>query len=165
MGYSGGMLVADSPPRRGAQAHDAHPALEGLPPRTVFFDGVCNFCDRSVQWLLAHDPDGRLHFAPHQGPTAERLRAELPDFPSDLDSIVYLDASGPEPRITRRSRAVFAILDELEGTVPRFRVLRVLPEWLADLGYRAFARVRYRIFGRRDTCAVPTPEQRQRFLP
>ena len=159
------MATAESPPLRSQRAREAHPALDGLPERTLFFDGVCNFCDRRVQWLLANDTAGRLHFSPLQGSTAERLRASFEAFPDDFDSIVYLDLSGAEPRMVRRSRAVFAILDELDGPARRLRFLRFLPEWLTELGYRAFARVRYRLFGRRDSCMVPTPEQRARFLP
>jgi predicted DCC family thiol-disulfide oxidoreductase YuxK len=154
------MVETDSPPQT-----DACSQLERLPARTIFFDGVCNFCDRSVQWLLAHDTAESFHFAPLQGSTAERLREQLPDFPCDSDSIVYVDATGPEPVIAQRSRAVFAILAQLDGKSRRWTVLRVLPEWLSDLGYRAFARLRYRLFGRLDACVLPSPELRARFLP
>ena len=98
LGYPCRMALAESS-LRGA---DRVP-LDRLPARTIFFDGVCNFCDRSVQWLVAHDPAGRFHFAPLQGATAESLRAHLPGFPRDTDSIVYVDTSGPEPLIAQRS--------------------------------------------------------------
>jgi len=136
-----------------------------LPPRTVFFDGVCNFCDHSVRWLLAHDAEERLHFAPLQGSTAAALQREISAFPREIDTIVYVDATGTTPRVSSRSQAIFEILAELDPSARRWRVLRVLPRWFTDLGYRALASSRYRVFGRRDSCMVPSPEVRARFLP
>ena len=153
-------MAAESRPPPGEFAGSAD-----LPSRTVFFDGVCNFCDRSVQWLLAHDASGALHFAALQGSTAEELRARLDGFPNDQDGIVYLDSSGPSPVILRESSAIFALLDLLDPPARRWRFLRFLPRPLTDLGYRLFARLRYRLFGRRDSCVVPSPEERARFLP
>ena len=136
-----------------------------LPPRTVFFDGVCNFCDWSVQFLLAHDADERLHFAPLQGETASALIRRLPDFPDHLDTIVYVELIDGRPVVTSQSRAIFRVLEQLDASARRWRVLRLLPEWLANFAYRAFGRWRYRLFGKRDTCRVPSPAVRARFLP
>jgi predicted DCC family thiol-disulfide oxidoreductase YuxK len=144
----------------------APPDPLGLPERTVFFDGVCNFCDHSVQWLLKHDERQELRFAALQGETAERLRGQLAEFPDEIDTIVFVEnLSGGPPTVSTHSRALFAIFAQLDASARLWRVFRFLPEWLLDAAYRSFGRSRYRLFGRRDTCSVPTPEQRTRFLP
>jgi predicted DCC family thiol-disulfide oxidoreductase YuxK len=135
------------------------------PRRLVLFDGVCVFCDAAVRRLIAADPDASLRFAPLQGETAKALRARHPEIPRDLDTIVFVEAAGDEERIHLRSDAVFRIAALVPGPWRRLAWLRFLPGWLADLGYRLFARLRYRIFGRLDACPVPDPEVHARFLP
>ena len=141
--------------------------LSRLPPRIVFFDGVCAFCDRSVLWLIERDPDARLHFAPLQGQTAEIVRRAFPDrFPDDIDTIVYLHpADGPGAgEISLRSAAAFDLCDEIGGSWKWVARLRWLPRFLTDLAYRLFARTRYRLFGKLDACDIPAPENRARLL-
>jgi predicted DCC family thiol-disulfide oxidoreductase YuxK len=139
-------------------------ALE-LPPRLVLFDGVCGFCDDAVQWLLAHDPAGRLHFAPLQGETAAGLRRLHPEIPEDLDTMVLIASEGGRSRVYLRSQAIFRTCAELAGAWRLLAGLRFLPRALADVGYRFFARNRYRWFGRLDACRIPDAAVRRRFLP
>ena len=140
-------------------------ALDDLPDRVVLFDGVCVVCNRSVDWLLRRDLESRLHFAPLQGETAQRIREALPGaLPEDLDSIGYLERSGGGLRVSLRSQALRRILEDVGGG-PGLGLLRVVPVAVADLGYRVFARLRYRLFGRRDACRIPSPAERTRFLP
>ncbi len=140
--------------------------LSALPPRIVFFDGVCGFCDGLVRWLLDHDPEARLHFAPLQGETAETVRRRFPDrFPKDIDTLVYLHPGDDgRPNIALRCVAIFELCDEIGGGWRWLWALRVLPTWLTNLGYRAFAASRYRLFGKLDACDVPTPGDRARLL-
>jgi predicted DCC family thiol-disulfide oxidoreductase YuxK len=138
--------------------------LAVLPPRVVFFDGVCGFCDRTVRMLLDRDVDRRLHFATLQGETARALARRYPDdFPDDVDSLVYLDNTAAVPRFLVRSQASFAIAREVPS-LRRWAWLSLLPGFLTDLGYRLLAAVRYRVFGRLDACRIPAPEDRARFL-
>lgn len=136
----------------------------------VLYDGVCGFCDRLVRWLLDHDPEGRLRYAPLQGETARALRARHPEIPEDVDTVVYVLASlGPDPdaageRVYLRSEAVFRIFEVLGGPWRRVAWLGVLPRALTDLAYRLFARIRYRVFGRFDACRIPNGAEKQRFL-
>ena len=140
--------------------------LADLPERVVFFDGVCVFCDRTVQWILQRDPEARFHFAALQGETAARVALALPDrFPTDLDTVALLHRPHGTPVLELRSRAVFQVLDDLGGRTRRWTWLRVLPLWLTDLLYAGFIRMRYRLFGKLETCRVPTPDERARFLP
>ncbi|MCB9777143.1 MAG: DUF393 domain-containing protein [Alphaproteobacteria bacterium] len=137
------------------------------PRHLVLFDGNCGFCDHAVQFLLDRDRDGRLSFAPLQGETAAGVRARHPDMPADLDSLVYVqvDEAGQE-RVYWYSRAAVRIGRQLPGLWGALSwVAWTMPWFLRDLAYRAFARVRYRIFGTVDACRIPTPGERERFLP
>lgn len=126
----------------------------------ILYDGVCGFCDWSVQFVLRHDEAGRFRFAPLQGPTAAAARAAHPELPADLDSIVLIDGE----RAWWRSEAVFRVLRELPGW--RFLAwLGLIPRPLTDAGYRLFAALRHRVFGRLEACRVPSPAERARFLP
>ena len=126
----------------------------------LFFDGVCGLCNSAVDWLIARDPAGVLRFAPLQGETAKRL---LPQSDRDgLDSLVLLDDAGR----SRRSRAVVRALDRLGG---RWRALSwalwLVPGPLRDLGYRVTSKARYAVWGKKESCRMPTPDERARFLP
>jgi predicted DCC family thiol-disulfide oxidoreductase YuxK len=158
-------------PSSSSEPAPAHDSLATLPDRIVFFDGACAFCDESVRWLRARDPEARLHFAPLQGETAARVRRAFPGrFPTDIDTIVYLrpvlrSGGGKERELLLRSAAIFALLAELGGAWRWLALLRFLPRALTDLGYGFFARHRYRWFGTLEACDLPTPDERLRELP
>ena len=125
----------------------------------VFFDGECGLCNGFVNFAMARDPRGRLTFAPLQGETA---KDRLPASDRGLDTVVFLDDGGTR----ERSTAVIAALRRLGGVWPAVAaVLAVIPRPVRDLGYRVVAANRFRVFGRRDTCRTPTPEERGRLLP
>lgn len=137
----------------------------GLPARLILYDNQCGFCDTSVQFVLDRDTERQFCFAALQGETASRLRAaEAAALPEDIDTLVYVDNTGTQPRILIRSRAIFAILGALYGSSRVLRLLEALPQGLSDLLYTCFAAMRYRLFGKLDSCRVPTPEERDRFL-
>jgi predicted DCC family thiol-disulfide oxidoreductase YuxK len=139
-------------------------ALE-LPPATVFFDGLCGFCDREVQWLLARDVEGKLHYAPLQGETASLIRARIPgSIPEDLATMVLVERDGDGLRFSYRSDAAIRILVVSNASPGWLRFLRLLPRPVRDLGYRIIARIRYQVWGELETCRVPTPDERARFL-
>jgi predicted DCC family thiol-disulfide oxidoreductase YuxK len=138
--------------------------MSTAPAFILLFDGECGFCDGAVRWLLARDPLGRLRFAPLQGETAAALRARHPQIPGDLDTAVLVERAGGDERVHLRSQAVLRTLALVQSPWRHAAWLRVLPRWLVDAAYRAFARRRYRWFERLDACRVPTPEERARFL-
>jgi predicted DCC family thiol-disulfide oxidoreductase YuxK len=127
----------------------------------VFFDGVCGLCNRTVQFLLQRDRHDRLRFAPLQGETARRILLPLGGRPEALDTIYVVTADG---RLLERSRAVLFAVAALGAAWSWVGLLRVVPRPLADLVYGLVARVRYRVFGRFESCAMPTPAQRAKFL-
>jgi predicted DCC family thiol-disulfide oxidoreductase YuxK len=135
-----------------------------LPARIVLFDGVCVFCERSVGWLLKHDTERRLHFAPLQGATAAALRSEHPEVPEELDTVVYVEKRDGDAQVYRSSEAAFRVVSQLTGPARWLSWLGWLPRWVTDPAYGLFVRNRYRIFGRRETCLVPSADVRDRFL-
>lgn len=129
----------------------------------VFFDGVCGLCNRYIQFLIARDRLRILRFAPIQGETALR---ELPaEDREQLSSIIYIDSSG----IFRKSDAVLriasAVLSRSSLLWKAAGLLRIFPRYLRDAVYDRVAGNRYRFFGKHDSCPIPSPETRERFLP
>jgi predicted DCC family thiol-disulfide oxidoreductase YuxK len=126
----------------------------------ILYDGTCGLCHRSVRWIMRHERDATLQFAPLQGETATAMRARYPNIPVDLDSVVLVD----NDRAYLRSKAFVHTARYLRAPWRWGYALRALPAFVMDLGYRVIAAVRYRLFGRADLCDVPSPAQRARFL-
>lgn len=127
----------------------------------VLYDGTCGLCSKSVRWILRHERDHELRFAPLQGPTAAELRVTHPEIPRELDSVVLVDSD----RVYLRSKTFLHVARHLRAPWRAGYHVRWLPAFLLDLGYRVIARLRYRIWGRVDACELPSPENRARFLP
>lgn len=127
----------------------------------VLYDGNCGFCAKSVRWILGHERDHEIRFAPLQGPTAQRARERFPQIPLSVDTVVYV-ADG---RAHLRSKAVLHAARHLRAPWRWGYAMRWFPSFVLDLGYRLIAAVRYRIWGHADACQMVTPEQRTRFLP
>ena len=138
------------------------PAFE----RLVLFDGVCAVCDATVQWILDHDPDNRFHFSPLQGETAQAILARHPEIPENLDSILFVRrfADGTE-RVTWYSTAMLDIASDLPAPWRYVTVFRVVPRFVRDPFYKGFASIRYKVFGKFESCRMPDPEVEERFLP
>jgi predicted DCC family thiol-disulfide oxidoreductase YuxK len=130
-------------------------------PAIVLYDGTCGLCSKSVQWILRHERDHELRFAPLQGTTAAELRRLHPEIPVTLESVVLVEAD----RVFLRSKTFLYVARHLRAPWSIGYRVRWLPAFLLDLGYRVIARVRYRIWGRVDVCDLPSPENRGRFLP
>jgi predicted DCC family thiol-disulfide oxidoreductase YuxK len=126
----------------------------------ILFDGVCNLCNGFINFLIDHDPDEHFRFAPLQWDGARALLESCGTIDTDMRSIVLVDDSG----CYSRSSAVLRIFSRLSGPWRYLRFLRFFPAWLRDPVYDLVARNRYRWFGRRDVCRVPTPELLGRFL-
>src|SRR5262249_21892449 len=116
---------------------------------------------KSVQWILRHERDHELAFAPLQGPTAAQLRLRFPEIPEALESVVLV-ADG---RARLRSKAFLYLARHLRTPWSWAYAMRWLPGFALDLGYRIVAALRYRIWGRVDACELPSPENRARFRP
>ena len=131
----------------------------------LLYDGLCGFCDRTVQFILTRDPGGIMRFAPLQGEFAADVLRRHPSL-LGVDSLVWVDAS-EQPKAVHplvRSDAILAIADYLGWPWRAAGVFRMLPRFLRDWAYDLFARHRYRLFGRYDACPLPSAETRARFI-
>ena len=136
----------------------------------VVFDGRCGFCNRAVRWFLRRDLLDRLRFVASESPKVGALLArhgfaamDLTEGPGSI--LVVRGADRPEEQMLMRSDAVAAMLAELPRPWPVVgRALGWIPRPLRDLGYGLVARWRYRIWGRLESCPLPTKEERARFL-
>lgn len=126
----------------------------------ILFDGVCNLCDASVQFILDRDPTGKFRFASLQSPAGQRLTGLYGIDPMPLDTIVLI-ADG---KAFVRSDAVLGIARRLGAPWSWAAALTVIPLALRDAAYRLVSRNRIRWFGQRDECRLPTPDLRSRFL-
>jgi predicted DCC family thiol-disulfide oxidoreductase YuxK len=126
----------------------------------VLFDGVCNLCNEFVQFVIPRDPAGRFQFGTLQSASARRV-LDLHDTPDPLpDTIVLVDGG----RVFTRSTAVLRIARQLRAPWPLAYVFILVPRPLRDWMYGLVARNRYRWFGQRDHCMMPTPDIRARFI-
>ena len=132
----------------------------------LLFDGECSLCNAVVRFLIRHDPEGRLHFAPLQGPSAQSyLTAQgLPK--DDFDSLVFVpDWSDPRPgAFLLRTTGALACFRELRGPWRMVSWLRIVPALLRDPIYRLIARTRHSLFGAYRPKPLPDPAWTQRFL-
>jgi predicted DCC family thiol-disulfide oxidoreductase YuxK len=150
--------------------------LENIGDRLlVIFDGHCGFCNRSVRWFLTRDRKDRLRFVASESPKVGAILARQGITQTDqgLGSstlapstiLVVRNPESPAEQVLVRSDAAIAMLRELPRPWPTVAaILRCIPRPLRDLGYRLIARFRYRIWGRLETCPIPTPQEQIRFL-
>lgn len=138
--------------------------MSDLPDRIVLFDGDCAVCDATVRFLLDHDRDRRLHFAPLQGPTAQAVRARHPEWPANLDSLVYVERIDGTERLSWYTTGVLRMLAVLPVPWRWLAVLQGIPAPLRDPFYRAFAAIRLRVFGRVTSCRLPTAAEASQLL-
>jgi len=127
---------------------------------TILFDGVCNMCNGFVRFVIARDPSGHFRFAPLESNAAAALLRERGVTDPLPDSVVLVEQEG----VFVRSDAPLRILRRLRFPWPLAYALIVIPRFIRDRAYDAIAARRYRWFGRREACLVPTPELRRRFL-
>jgi predicted DCC family thiol-disulfide oxidoreductase YuxK len=138
----------------------------------VLFDGVCNFCDASVNFIIEHDPKGYFKFAPLQSDEGKRLAneygfaSEAADSKAPADDLIPIDSVIliENGKAYTHSTAALQILRGLGSPWAWLYAFVIVPKPIRDWAYRLFARYRYRIFGRKDQCMLPTPDVRARFL-
>jgi len=132
----------------------------------LLYDGACGLCQRTVRWMLRHDRDGRLFFAPQQQPLAAEVFARHAlDKELVNSAILVSNFNTPQESLALRSDAILGCLTVLGGGWAFLAVLaRLIPHSLRDLAYRWLAHHRIRIFGPAELCGLPTPAERARFL-
>ncbi len=138
--------------------------VRGAAPPVLLYDGVCGFCNQAVLAVLRFDRRGSLRFAPLDGDFARAIIERHPAM-RNVDSVVFVDQPGqPGERVAVRSEAALRVVDYLGGPWKLLNIVRVIPAVLRDRLYDGFARIRYRVFGKYDSCPIPPPDVRLRFV-
>ena len=126
----------------------------------IFYDGVCSMCNNFVDIILNADKKKVFRFAPLQGDTAKELLSSIPNNPKNW-SMVYLDEHGAH----KESDASLEIYRRLGGSWWLLSIFRFVPKTVRDPIYRFIAENRYKFFGKKESCHIPLPEDKDRFLP
>lgn len=126
----------------------------------VLFDGVCNLCESSVLFLIQRDRKKQLYFASLQSEYSKSLLKVFGQSNETLDSIIFVDQN----QIYLKSTAALKIAMRLGGLFKLCWIFFIVPRFLRDLVYDLVAKRRYRWFGQKNQCMMPTPELRDRFL-
>lgn len=126
----------------------------------ILFDGVCNFCDSSINFVMDRDVKDRFVFAPLQEPSGQKLLRQFNLPTEELESVVLIKKG----KVYRKSSAALEIAKELKGFWPLMYVFKIVPAFIRDAVYDTIAKNRYKWFGRMDACRLPTPELRAKFL-
>ncbi|WP_139192820.1 thiol-disulfide oxidoreductase DCC family protein [Anaerobacillus arseniciselenatis] len=125
----------------------------------VLFDGECNFCDRSVHFIIKRDKKALYKFASIQSSAGQNIIKKY-GVPTNVDSLVVVETE----RFYLKSTAALKICKNLDGVWKLFYSLLIVPRPLRDFIYEFIARNRYKWFGKKDKCMVPSAEIRKRFL-
>lgn len=135
-------------------------AVTPLISNIVLFDGVCNLCSGSVQFIMKRDPKSKFHFASLQSKLGQEQLERFGLNKTELHSIILIQGQ----HFLQRSDAALEIAKQLNAGWPLFYSFKILPRFLRDGIYTWIANNRYRFFGKKDSCWIPTPELKERFL-
>ena len=137
--------------------HDLRFTIESM-SAIILFDGVCNFCNGSVNFIIERDKKNYFKFAPLQSEIGQTFIEKF-DL-SAIDSIILIE----NDEAFTHSTAALKIAKNLGGIWAWFYVFVIVPRFLRDFFYKLFAKYRYKLFGKQEACMLPTPEVRARFL-
>jgi predicted DCC family thiol-disulfide oxidoreductase YuxK len=126
----------------------------------ILFDGVCNLCAWAVRFIIERDPKVLFRFASLQSEIGQELMIKHELDPTNMDSFILIEGGTAH----QQSTAALKVARHLSGAWPAFHAFVVLPRFVRDPLYRLVARNRYRWFGKQQTCMIPTPELRARFI-
>ena len=126
----------------------------------ILFDGVCNLCNTSVQFVIKHDKRAFFTFASLQGETGQRLLKKYGLTAEDLNSFVLIINN----KALTRSAAALTVARNLGGIIKLLYGFMIIPAFIRDGMYNIIAKNRYKWFGKRDSCMIPSPELSSRFL-
>lgn len=127
--------------------------------RIILFDGECNFCDKSVQFIIKRDPEAIFSFTSQQGEAGQQM-IKKHHAPSSIDSIILIE----NDTYYLKSSAALRICRHLQGAWKLLFIFILVPYPIRDFFYNILAKNRYKWFGKKDQCTLPTPEVRKRFL-
>ncbi|MCP9752160.1 thiol-disulfide oxidoreductase DCC family protein [Ferruginibacter sp. HRS2-29] len=126
----------------------------------ILFDGVCNLCNSSVQYVIRRDPDAFFHYSSLQSESGQQLLKQFKLPTNDFNSFVLVQ----DGKVYTRSTAALKVARQLKGFIKLVYGFIIVPAFIRDAVYNFIAKNRYKWFGERDHCMIPTPELKSRFL-
>jgi predicted DCC family thiol-disulfide oxidoreductase YuxK len=137
--------------------------MENIPQdkKIILFDGLCNLCDASVQFLIKKDTKDVFRFVSLQSKLGKELLSKLPIAIQQMDSIILYES---EALFYYKSKAIFQIIKSLGGLFNLLLIFKLLPYSICDVFYDYIAKNRYQWFGKKEQCLVPTSEIQSKFL-
>lgn len=131
----------------------------------LLYDGVCGFCNKSVQMILDHDKRKEMRFAALQSDYGQQVISRHPEL-EKIDSVVFVEpeSDAQQERVFIRSNAALRVAGYLGGAWRLLLIFRIIPRPVRDFFYDLFAKYRYKFFGKYDSCMLPAPGVRSRFL-
>lgn len=128
--------------------------------KVILFDGVCNLCTASVTFVIQRDADAKFRFASLQSSFGQKSLAEQGIDTQYFDTVMLIKNG----KVYTRSDAALEIARELSGLWPALYAFKIFPSLLRNLVYDWIAKNRYKWFGKKDSCMIPTPELKARFI-
>lgn len=129
--------------------------------KIILFDGVCNLCNKAVNFIIERDKDDVFRFASLQSEVGQKLVSERGIDTENMDSMVLIE---PGVAYYQRSTAALEISKDLSGAYSMLGYFSFIPEGFRDSIYNLVAKNRYKWFGKKDACMIPTPELKAKFL-
>lgn len=130
------------------------------PPHLILFDGVCNVCSGAVQFVIKRDPDERMMFASLQSDTGQRILKENGLPLDEFNSFIYIEKG----TLYTKSTGILKATRHLKGIYKWNYLLIAIPRPIRDWFYERMAKNRYKWFGQKTSCMMPTPDIQKRFL-
>lgn len=128
--------------------------------KVILFDGVCNLCNGAINFVIKKDKGNIFKFAPLQSEIGKTLLSKFEIDTSKVDSIILVDGE----KCYVKSSAALRIAKDLSGGYPLLYGFLILPRFIRDAVYDYIAKNRYKWFGKKESCMIPTPELKEKFL-
>lgn len=129
--------------------------------KIILFDGVCNLCNSSINFVIKHDKKDSFRYAPLQSEVGKQLMGERNIDSSELNSIILIN---PKIAYYHKSTAALQIAKSLSGGFPILSIFLIFPKSFRDMVYDIIAKNRYKWFGKKESCTIPTPELKALFI-
>lgn len=126
----------------------------------ILFDGVCNVCNGFVNFLIPRDKKDKFQYGSLQSLKVKEMLQQYHYNPDDLSTVILIE----KDKLYSQSTAVLKILRQMSGAWPLMYAFIIVPKAIRDFAYQQIARNRYKLFGKKDSCMVPTPELRAKFV-
>lgn len=127
----------------------------------VLFDGVCNFCNSTILFIIKYDKSNNLKFSSLQSEFGKKMLGSLGMEQTELNTVIFIKNSN---QVYTESTAILEIIKMLNGIPRVFLIFGILPRKIRDFFYKLISKHRYKLFGKRTSCMIPTPELKEKFI-